>query len=360
MFKSIACRSLVVILFLFCISGNVFADCGQCSAESATKTPPACCPSKATCSSKILTGSGLSGLVDGAKAGEKAAKAAQKAFGPGKPKLVLVFAGRKQLTPDMVKSVASVFPEEIIYGCEGYSPLTHEGNLAGAHESDGVAVLALGGKINVFTATADTKDMTQVQGQEPEMAGFYNSGKKLGEALKDSIPTCSKGKILLTFGDQHVGQNIPYLAGLTSVLGDDVSIVGAAAGDSNAKEIVKGKIVTATNVGILLTGDFKLGLATRKDNSKEGLVNSADEAFTKALNGGKDKASLIFVFDCGGRRGSLNENGDLEKELDAMKALAGNCGIFGFYGGGEIGHADNDSPAKAVGWSISTCALIEK
>lgn len=360
MFKSFAGRSLVVILSLFCISGNVFANCGGCSVESAKKAPPACCSAKAPCSSKILTGSGLCGLADGAAAGEKAAKAAKKAFGPGKPKIVLVFAGRKQLTEDMVKSVASVFPEEIIYGCEGYSPLTHEGNLPGSHSSDGVAVLALGGMIDVFTAIADTKDMTPVEGHKPKMAGFYNSGKKLGEALKDSIPTCSKGKVLLTFGDQHVGHNIPYLAGLTSVIGADVAIVGAAAGDSKAKEIVKGKIVTAENIGILLTGDFKLGLATRNDKSKEGLVKSASDAFSKALNGGKDKASLIFVFDCGGRRGSLNKNGDLEKEFDAMKAVAGNSDIFGFYGGGEIGHADNDSAAKAVGWSISTCALIEQ
>ena len=45
------------------------------------------------------------------------------------------------------------------------------------------------------------------------------------------------------------------------------------------------------------------------------------------------------------------------KEVEAMKAVAGDIPIFGFYGSGEIGHKDNDSPARGVGYSIAACAI---
>ncbi len=60
---------------------------------------------------------------------------------------------------------------------------------------------------------------------------------------------------------------------------------------------------------------------------------------------------------CGGRRGKMLKDNSFAKEVEAMKAVAGDIPIFGFYGSGEIGHKDNDSPARGVGYSIAACAI---
>ena len=70
---------------------------------------------------------------------------------------------------------------------------------------------------------------------------------------------------------------------------------------------------------------------------------------------------MSFVFDCGGRRGAMKKIEDgLQKEMDNMRAPSGNALIFGFYGGGEIGHADNDSPTEGVGYNISVGSIFVK
>jgi len=307
----------------------------------------------------MVTGNGLAGGKDAKIIGVKAAMEAKFELGDVKPKIVVVFAGRQQLNSELVEGVAAVFDKDIIYGCEGYSPITEQGNLPDKSNADGAAVLAIGGDVDVSVASADTRDKSPVDGLDNNV-GYYNCGKKIGEKLKAEAHSGNGGKLLFTFGDQHVGNNQAYVDGLQSVLGEDFAIIGAAAGSSGSREIVAGEIVKATNVGVLLRGDFKLGLCTRKDSSREGLVNSAREAFTGALKNAEGNAKFLFVFDCGGRRGSLHGNGDLTNEFKAMKSVAGDLPMFGFYGGGEIGHADVGEPARGVGNSISACAVIEK
>ena len=72
------------------------------------------------------------------------------------------------------------------------------------------------------------------------------------------------------------------------------------------------------------------GLGLKRDMSREGLINSARHACRNAIGPDKEKALLILVFDCGGRRGAMLKLGNFTGELEAMKQAAGDCPLFGF------------------------------
>jgi hypothetical protein len=293
------------------------------------------------CGSSLSVGTGQSMLEDPAKAGADAAAAAKAALGSDDAKVVLVFdsVGKQvEQKQKLLDGVSSVFDKSIIYGCSSYSPLTQYGN-------DGsVGVMALGAKVNVTTAVADLAN------------GYEACGKKIGQSLKDVEMPKAGGKVLLLFGDCHVAENDKLVTGVKGVLGEKFPIVGgASAGDFL---YYQGRIVRKSNLGILLTGDFQCSFSTKKDNSPEGLITSARDAFEQAMGQKKDDVALALVFDCGGRRGKMGDN--LPKELEAMKSVAGSVPIFGFYGSGEIGPVDNDSPARGVGYHLAVCSIFAK
>ncbi|MBM4035653.1 MAG: hypothetical protein FJ291_28265 [Planctomycetes bacterium] len=331
------------------------------------------CGAQALAAGKLAVGNGISMAKEPKAAGEEAAKKAKAALGEAAPKLVLVHYSGPLIgkAAEVAEGVAAVFPKDIIYGCGAYSALTQESNDAAA------AVLALGGDVTVtaaVAATAGPKDDAEC-------------GKKLGEALKDAAAK-GPGKVLILFGACHIPRNDRVVKGLCGVLGEKFPIVGAAAfqddivfkgdlvraryeeredknlGGVVRKDAVTGKVlpgwamVGASNVGILLTGDFSCGFGLMKDMTPEGLINSARDTFKAAIGDKKDKLALVLVFDCGGRRGEMQKHKNFEKELDAMKEAAGSAPIFGFYGSGEMGCAGPDAAPKGVGYHIAACAII--
>ncbi len=299
------------------------------------------CGAQATAAGKLAVGNGISLAKEAKAAGEEAAKKAKAALGEAAPKLVLVHYSGPMMgkAAEVVEAVAAVFPKELIYGCGAYSALTQESNDAP------VAVLALGGDVAVsaaVAATAGPKDDAEC-------------GKKLGEALK-AAAAMGPGKALILFGACHIPRNEQVVKGLCGVLGEKFPIVGAAAFQDDI--FVKGERVKGSNVAILLTGPFSCGFGLMKDMSVEGLINSARETLKTAIGEKKDKVALVLAFDCGGRRGEMQKNKNLEKELAAMKEAAGAAPIFGFYGSGEMGCAGADAAPKGVGYHIAACALI--
>lgn len=292
-------------------------------------------------------GVGLSKLEDARAAGAEAAAQAKAALGDDQPKLVLVYNSMDLKQPkqirQMLAGVGSVFDKKIVYGCTGYVPLTH-------HGSEGtVGLLALAGDFRVTTASAP------VEGDD----GYRACGEEIGKALKEASQVDCPGRLLLLFGDCHVPANDAVVKGVTSVLGETFPVVG---GSSSATMGVykKGKFVPKSNLGVLLTGSFSCGLSIKQDNSPQGLVDSARDTLREAVGKGPKKPALLFVFDCGGRRGMMKENGNFPAELEAMKEVAAGQPIFGFYGSGEIGCKAADAPACGVGHHISAAAIVEK
>jgi hypothetical protein len=309
--------SIAVLLLVAFLAPCCIADCGKYT---------------------LKVGNGLSQLTDAQQAGAEAARQARKALGDVPPKVVLVYDSLKNDLVEkekLIEGVGSVFDKAVVFGCSSYSPLTQQSN------KGTVGVLAMAGDVAVKTAVADLYD------------DYRLCGVKIGSCLRQQGLPDSKGKVLLLFGDCHVDKNDALVAGVKSILGQKYPIVGGASrGDFL---YYKGKIVRKSNLGLLLSGSFECGFSTKKDNSPEGLINSARQACSEAVAGKKDDIAMTFAFDCGGRRGMMKDN--LPKELAAMKEVLGDSPIFGFYGSGEIGPANNNSPSRGVGYHIAVCTI---
>jgi hypothetical protein len=302
--------------------------------------------------SPLAVGVGQSSEPDARKAGAAAALAAKTALGATPAKLVVVFAARRQLDTNLVAGVASHFDKTIITGCEGYSPLTPVSNFADQGHSikSGIAVMALGGAATIRVVSADVGD---IKGNRKQ--AFLDNGRTLGAALKSSLATAPQGRVILTFGNQHVGDNQGFVDGLREAAGSPTIVVGAAAGGPDAREIIRGEVVRGHNVAILLAGDFKVG--TGLADGKQDLVGVTRNALTKALETAEGTPVLGLVFDCGGRRGELIKQGILAAEHQAIQKLLGKAPFFGFYGGGEIGTAAAGEAPRGVGFSVAAAVI---
>ncbi|MCL1920249.1 MAG: FIST C-terminal domain-containing protein [Kiritimatiellaeota bacterium] len=296
----------------------------------------------------LKVGTGASELADAKAAGAEAAAAAKAALGDTPAKAVIVFAARAQVNAELVEGVAQHFGKPLICGCEGYSPLTCKGNFAerGHGIPHGVAVLALGGDTEVTVAAECVLD-----------GGFAASGEKLGVALKEAAQREAKSRLVLTFGNQHVGENQPLMDGFYKGLGVTLPVVGAAAGGQDAKEIVKGEVVTGVNVAVLLSGAYSFGVGLAGGGGD--LAQKAAEAFAAATTAHGGKPVVAFVFDCGGRRGDMFKQKTLAAEFEAMRKAVPDAALFGFYGGGEIGTADAGERSRGVGFHIAVATLYE-
>ncbi len=281
----------------------------------------------------FASGNGLSMAKDAKAAGAEAAQQAKEAL-VLPAKIALVFdSGAIKDKAAILEGVCSVFDAAIVFGCPGYAPLTQQSN------QGTVAVLALGGDIEVNTAIAGMG------------AGHAACGKRIAKKLQPAAAAAPAGKLLILFGACHVPENDKLVKGACALRGDTIPIIGGASLGGNVYN--KGKVIKNSNIGILLTGDFACGMAMKKDNSPEGLITSAKATTEEAFAGGTP--ALAFVFNCGGRREKLGKN--LPKELEAIKSVAGDTPLFGFYGSGEIGHLNNAEPAFGDGYHISVCAL---
>ena len=326
--KGLACAALAALAMI--VAPHAHGDRESCGKDS--KTKPA-----------LALGNGYSDSKDAGQAGAEAAEKAKQALGKAEARVVLVFdtvAADKAAKEAMLKGVASVFDASMIYGCSSYAPLTQDSN------TGTVAVLAIGGQVHVAAALADLE------------GGHKACGERIGEALKEVEVQEGDGRLVLLFGSCHVPKNNDLVAGVHGVLGEKYGVAGGAASKG---EFVyhKGKLVDKkSNLGVLLSGGFKCSFAAGKGDGIDGVIASAGEACKTALGESKDKTIAVFAFDCGGRRGTLKDG--LAGELQAMKDVIGNVPLFGFYGSGETGPKDNDSPPKGVGYHVIICALLAK
>jgi len=288
----------------------------------------------------LSVGNGYSVLKDAAEAGAEAAAMAKKAL-DGDAKVVLVFDGvtaKPEAKNEMLQGIASVFDSSLIYGCSAYAPITQDCN------TGTVGVLAIGGDVTVNAA---------VSGLE---GGHEACGTRIGDALRAAGKSDASGQLVVLVGSCHVNKNDALVKGVDAVLDDKVKIAGGAA---SAGEFLyaKGKLVEEkSNLGLMLCGNFTCSFSAGDGKGLEGVISSARDACNNALGDAKDKAIAVLAFDCGGRRGSLG--GDVPRELAAMKEAIGDLPLFGFYGSGETGPKDNDSPPRGVGYHVIICAIL--
>ena len=167
---------------------------------------------------------------------------------------------------------------------------------------------------------------------------------------------------MILFGTCHEPSDDQLVGGVRAELGDKFPVVGAAA--SRGESVYyQGKATKGINVGVVIRGNFRCDFACKQaqGDGKDKLVSSAREAVVQVCGSSVGSAAvrpspaLLFIFDCGGRRGQLGDQ--LQTEFDEMKKAAGGVKMFGFYGSGEIGPVDDASPARGVGYHIVACAV---
>lgn len=284
----------------------------------------------------LVAATGLGEERDPVACGRAAASRAKQGLGKHPAKCVLVFdsfpGGAKAR---VIEGVAAVFPRGIIHGCSAYGPLTEKGN----PKARSVGVLALGGSAEFDCASAT--------GAKKDQAA---AGRKVAQAL----PKRADGALLVLFGDCHVPSNDKLVAGAKAVLGERFPIVGGAA--PGGLSYFRGEVLPDAAVGVLISGKVRVGCAARNAGGAQGVIDTARSGLRAATGPLGGEPTLVFAFDCGGRRGALG--GRLPEELAAMKAVVGEgVPIFGFYGSGEIGPRDTGEPSRGVGYHVTYAAV---
>ena len=309
-------------------------------------------------------GVGTSLAKDAGEAGEAAAAEARKQYGDGDVKLVLVFAVRPQVTPELVASVARHFPRELIYGGEAVAPLTPETNLPDAKNLDseeGVGILAIGGDVTLTIAT-DTvgDDAGETEADDDDdvtFASYLESGRRLGGALAPAMKNCAlPGKLILTHGDQYNGSNSAFAKGMQDALGGPMPLVGGAAWNQTGKEIVAGEIRQRMNFAVLFCGDFRVGQSLMGGTHTPEVAGKVLDAASEAGDG--EKPFFGFVFNCRRRRTGMIERGQLAEELSVIQRHFAGIPFFGAYGPGEIGVRNPGEAAVGTGFSVSAALLF--
>ena len=335
---TVALAGLFAAGLMICTDEAV-GHCGACGTGGA----------KGAAGKAISAGTGHSESTDAAAAGAEAAKHAKEALG-GKPaKIVLVFDGIKgkpDVRQKILDAVAGEFDASIVYGCSAYAAITEAGNAAT------VGVVALAGAIEATAVTAP------VAGKAP--ADYETCGKQIGEAIEPAVDKAGdKGKVLLLLGSCHIPRNNDVVKGICGVLGEKFPIAGAAAMGGLA--YCKGKVLSGSNLGLLLTGDFTAGFGLQGAGDKPqpaDVVDCAGKAFKQAVGPNKDRIMVAFAFDCGGRRNQMKDL--LPNELKQMKDVIGPAPLIGFYGSGEVGPVCTGGAPKGVGYHIAAFIMLAK
>ncbi len=298
------------------------------------------------------SGVAISTLADPFAAADEAAGKAKAKLGGVPAKLVLAAAAEAQVTPEFVEGLKKHFPAGILYGCQVASPLATETNFPDFETIDipaGVEVWALGGDVEIVAETVAT--------DTDEDNPYETAGLKLGEALRPAVEASKRpGKLIIAFGDQFTGSNQDFANGLNEGLGRIYPVIGGAAGNITAKEIVRGEIVAGANVGILLAGDFRVGQAR---NGGTHTPETADRTLAYAVEqgGGKDPF-FALIFNCRRRRQGMIERKQLGEELEAIRKNLPATEFFGFYGPGEIGADKPGQPAFGTGFTVAVAVLF--
>lgn len=276
---------------------------------------------------------GQSALADPRAAAAAAAAKAKAVLGAETPKLVIVFCAKPQFGAEVVDGVGTVFDKKIIYGCETASPITQEGNFTdqGADIPHGIAVMAIGGDCTVTPAAAQIAPFAK--GELPK--ALHDDGKTIGDALKTAYESSDPGKLLITFGSQHAGDNISFAKGLAEALDKDgnIKMIGGASGAPGTRQIVQGEAVKGTNIAILITGKFTVVTGSTKDKS----TKAAGDLLQTVLSGSNGKASMVFFFEDHYRRREMVKAGNFAEEFSAISNSSAGSPIFGMYDSGEIG-----------------------
>lgn len=291
----------------------------------------------------VFCGLGHSDLPDAFVAGARAALAARKALGSATASAVLVFdslEGGESLRKRLLEGIGWFFDPALVFGCSSFGPI-----VAGAAKPS-VGVLAWSDAVTVASTCADLD------------GGHRACGERLRKAMEAAPgPDAGHAALTLLFGDCHVPANRDLLEGWLGAGPAKGFCVGGSC-PQNGWVYCRGEARQGVVAALRLSGPFAVRADLRSaDPSPEAVLASAREAATRTAPRQDERALLRLAFDCVSRRQALGDRAG-----DAPEALqVGSPGVplFGFYGSGEMGHAEGQASPQAVGGHLSLATLLE-
>jgi len=297
---------------------------------------------------------------DPAAAGKTAAETLRQAMAGAPLKAVLLsecFEDQENKAK-VLQAVSSVLPAEIVVGMATYGSITQ----AGCSDADSVCLLGIGGDgIGVSAALVTSLGTSRLSFEEHRgriEQLLHAAGQKLAGKLRRS----PQDKLLVLLADAHSPKNQALVEGVQKIVGLKFPITGGCANKNAGQTFVYfgGKMYEDSAVALVLSGDFRVGLAGRQAKDNENVIRTAQQGAAEARTSVQGKALAALAFDCAGRRNKLK---NIQDELAAMqRAIGKDLPLFGCYCAGEMGPVDSpEKPAEALcggsGWHVMFTVL---
>jgi hypothetical protein len=177
------------------------------------------------------------------------------------PNACWLFCAPKEGMENLLHGISETVDTQHIIGCTTAGEMSCEGYHTGSAVLGGIVT----DQIDFTTVYAENLS------QNCELAG-----KRLASKLSPTV------QYVQLFSDGITGNGCAILRGISSVLGEEVSIAGGTAGDDGkfhrTWQFAGGKLLTDAAVAIGFTGDFYLGRGVRSGWSPIGLAKKVTRA----------------------------------------------------------------------------------
>ncbi|MCR4415702.1 MAG: FIST C-terminal domain-containing protein [Thermoguttaceae bacterium] len=288
-------------------------------------------------------------------AGKAAAESLQKAMAGAPLRAVIVsecFEDREN-KQKLLKAIASVLPEQIIVGGATYGSITQ----AGCTDADSVCLLGIGGDGVGVSAALVTAMGTAKLTFETDRAKIEQCLHDAGAKLAGKLRRTDQDRLLVLIADAHAPKNQALVEGVQKVVGAQFPIAGGCVNKNAGQTFVYfgGALHDDSAVALMLSGDFRVGLAGRQAKENDKVISTARQSAAEALAAVQGKPLAALAFDCAGRRSKLKK---IEEELAAMqRAIGKDLPLFGCYCAGEMGPVDlpeqkPNARCGGAGWHV--------
>lgn len=290
-----------------------------------------------------------------AAAGKAAAEALKQAMGGTALKAVVVSECFEDQEPKekLLEGICSVVPKDIVLGGATYGSFTQDG----CTDFDSVCLLGIGGEgVSVAAALVTDMGTSKLVFEEHEPL-IEKRLKDAGAKLAGKLRRTDRDRLLILVADAHSPKNQYLVEGVQQVVGKRFPITGGSANKNAGQTFVyfHGNMYQDSAVALMLSGDFRIGIAGRQAKDNDAVISTARVAAAEALDRIKGKPAAVLAFNCAGRRGKLK---NMEDELAAMQeALGKKLPLFGCYCAGEVGPLDVSEKKPGVlcggsGWHV--------
>ncbi len=282
---------------------------------------------------------------DPSAAGKAAAQALRQAMAGVPLRAVILsecFEDRENKAK-VLEAVTSVLPADCLVGMATYGSITPER----CSDADSVCLLGIGGEgVGVSAALVTSLGTSRLTFEEhrSQIEGLLHAA---GQKLASSLRRSPHDKLLILLADAHSPKNQALVEGVQKVVGPKFPITGGCANKNAGQTFVyfRGKMYEDSAVALVLSGNFRVGLAGRMAQDNENVIRTAQQGAAEALAGLQGKPLAALAFDCAGRRNKLK---NIQDELAAMqRAIGKDLPLFGCYCAGEMGPVD--SPGRLAG-----------